>query len=80
MRGPKLFLFFPLEIGKDKKKKVFMSADVVFSLKISLKTEKKGFSLFVLRPLIFSEALGFSLLSLYVNPAQPQADGQFGKS
>ena len=51
---PRLFLFFPLEIGE----------------------EKKRFLLFVMRaplfspcPPIFSEALGFGLLSLHVNPA-----------
>ena len=36
------------------------------------KKEKKGSSLFLIRPLIFSEALGFSLLSLFVNPALNQ--------
>ena len=42
MRGPQLVLFFPLKIGEDHKK-VFMSADVVFSLKISMKIKKKVF-------------------------------------
>ena len=33
-----------------------------------LPKKEKGSSLFVMRPFIFSEALGFSLLSRYVNP------------
>ena len=33
------FFFFSLKIGEDQKE-VFMSADVVFSLKLSLKTKK----------------------------------------
>ena len=48
--------------------KVYTSSDVLFSTE-SLGEEKKRSSLFVMRPPIFSEALGFSLLSLYVNPA-----------
>ena len=39
-----------------------------FPLKVSVK-RKKSSSLFVMGPPIFSEALGFSLLSLYVSPA-----------
>ena len=35
--------------------------------------QKKRSSLFVMKPLIFSEALGFSLPSLLVNPALPGA-------
>ena len=38
MIGPRLVLFFPLKSGEDQKK-VFMSADVVFSLEISVKTK-----------------------------------------
>ena len=45
---------FTANIGEDQKKK---------------KKKKKRSPLFVMRPLIFSEALGFSLLSLLVNPA-----------
>ena len=52
-----------------------MSADVLFSPKILVRTKKKVFVVrdksahFLQGPLIFSEALGFSLLSLYANPA-----------
>ena len=38
-----------------------------FPLKVSVKRKKRS-SLFVIRPLIFSDALGFSLLGLYVDP------------
>ena len=47
----------------------------MFSLKISVKTKKNRSLLFVMKPLVFyetplsSEALGFSLLSPYANPA-----------
>ena len=36
-------------------------------LKVSMKRKKRS-SMFVMRPPIFSEGLGFSLLNLYVNP------------
>ena len=42
-----------------------------------MKTKKERSSLFVMRPLIFSEALGFSLLSLYVNPTLIGSMGLF---
>ena len=41
MRGPRLFLFFSLKIGEDQKKRVFMFADVMFSLKVSVKARTK---------------------------------------
>ena len=50
------------------KKKIYTSSNVQFSTE-SIGEEKKRSSVFVMRPPIFSEALGFSLLSLYLNPA-----------
>ena len=48
-----------------------MFADVLFSLKISAKSRRqKKFSLFAMRPLIFSEALHF-LQGPRLQPAQP---------
>ena len=48
-----------------------MSADIVFLLKISVKTEKKRSSLFVMRPLIFYEVLRF-LRGPRLQPAEPR--------
>ena len=50
------------------KKKVYTFSDVLFSTESIMKRKKRS-SLFLMRPSIFYEALGFSLLSLYVNPA-----------
>ena len=65
-------LFFPLKFGKEQKR--FARSHVsCFPLKIMLLMlgqggrllkKEMGSSLFVTTPLIFSEALGFSLLSL----------------
>ena len=85
MRGPRLFdhtdwkskkdlhvlrcPVFTQNIGITKsKKKVYTSSDVLFSTESIMKRKKRS-SLFVMKPPIFSEALGFSLLSLNVNPA-----------
>ena len=63
MRGPKLIpFFFSLKIGEDQKKGFRVRRCHVFTENVS-ENQKKRFSLFVIRPLIFSEALGFSLLS-----------------
>ena len=62
---------FTENIGMVKrKKKVYTSSDVLFSTEnwLSVKRKKRS-SLFVMRPPIFSEAQGFSLLSPYVNLA-----------
>ena len=56
MRGPRLFDHTDWK----SRKKIFMSPDVLFSLKISVKTKKIRSSLFVIRPLVFSEAPIFS--------------------
>ena len=55
-------------IAKSKKKKVYTSSDVLFSTESWLSVKRK--KVFIVRheAPIFSEALGFSLLSLYVNP------------
>ena len=61
MRGPRLsrqILFFPLEIGETEEK-IFTSADIGFSLKISVMTKKKRSLLMVMRPLIFYKAPRF---------------------
>ena len=68
MRGPRLFDHTD---WNNKKKKVCTS---IFRCPVLLENiseeRKKGlFLLFVMRPLIFFEALGFSLLSLLINPA-----------
>ena len=65
-----VFTVFTESIGivNSKKKGIdYTSLDVQFST-ASISEEKKS-SLFVMRLPIFSEALGFNLLSLYVNPA-----------
>ena len=41
---------------------------ILFSTENLGEEQKNKFSLFVMRPFIFSEALGFVLLSRYVNP------------
>ena len=51
------------------KKKVYRFSDVLFFTESIGEKRKKRSSLFVIRPPIFSKALGFSLLSLYVNLA-----------
>ena len=58
MRGSRLFDHTMISIEQIKKK-VVMSEDLRFSLKISVKTKKKRSSLFVMRPLIFSVAPHF---------------------
>ena len=55
MRGPRLFLFFRLEIGKDHKKRSIRPQMYVFTKNIG--EDKKRPLLFVIRPLIFYEAL-----------------------
>ena len=71
MRGLRLFdqtdFSQKISVGLYKKKRYTRPQKFCFPLKVSVK--KKKSSLFVMRPPIFSEALGFSLLSLYVNPA-----------
>ena len=59
-------------------KKVTMSADVVFSLKIPVKVKKKS-SLFVMRPHIFSEAPHF-LRGPRLQPAKPTRKSGSGHS
>ena len=51
-------------IGRAKK-----ATDVLFFTENIDKEQKKRSSLFLMRPLIFSEAVGFCLLRLYVNAA-----------
>ena len=69
MRGPRLFLFFTPKVGEDQKK-VFMSVDVAFSLKTSVKTKKKVFVVCDETPHLLR---GFRLQpgkpTPYVNPA-----------
>ena len=65
MRGPRLFDHTD---WKSKKRSGYSSSDVLFSLKRSVENKKRS-SLFVMRALTFSEALGFSLLNLLVNSA-----------
>ena len=61
-------LVFTENIGIVKSKKKYTSLQMFcFSLKGSVKRKKS--SLFVMRPPIFCEALGFIQLSLHVNPA-----------
>ena len=66
MRG---FRLISLEIGEDQKKGLHVRRLLFFPPEIG-EGQKKRSSMFVMRPLIFSEALDFSLLSLYVNPAR----------
>ena len=71
MRGPRLFLFFLPKVGektKRSKKRSSCRKCRVFTENIG-KDQKKRSSLFMMKPLIFSEALGFSFLSLYVKLA-----------
>ena len=56
MRGSRLFPFFRLKIGEDQKKGIRVRRLVVFTENIG-EDQKKRFSLFVMRPLIFSETL-----------------------
>ena len=51
------------------KKKVCSYSAVLFSTENIGEENKKRSSLFVMSPPIFFEVLGFSLLSLYVNPS-----------
>ena len=74
MRGLRLFPFFCLEIDEDQKNDLHVRRCRVFTENIGdWRRPKIRSLLFVMRPLIFSEALGFSLLSLYVNPALTEA-------
>ena len=57
MRDPRLFLFFPLEIGEDQKKD-FHVRRCVFAENIG-EDQKKRSLLFVMRPLIFYETPHF---------------------
>ena len=72
MRGPRPIIFFALKISEDQEKKDFhVRRCRVFTENIGEDQQKKRSSLFVMRPPIFCEALGFGLLSLYVNPVLP---------
>ena len=42
MRGARLLLFFPLEIGEDQKKKVYIRGCRVFTAKIGEDQKKRG--------------------------------------
>ena len=65
MRGPRLFDHTD---WKNKKKVYYTFLDVLFCTE-SISEEKKKSSLFVMKLPTASKALGFSLLSLYVNSA-----------
>ena len=64
MKNPRLFD----HTYRKNKKRSSSSQMFCFPLKVSVRQKKRSW-LFAMRPPIFSEALGFSLLSLYVNPA-----------
>ena len=51
------------------KKKVFMSADFLFSQKISVKTKRKVFVVRDEAPHFLRGSIGFSMFYLLVNPA-----------
>ena len=61
-------LGYLITLGLEEQQKVFMSADVLFSLKILVGSKKKIFVVRDEAPHFLRGSIGFILLSLYVNP------------